>query len=87
MLCKLQLRYRVRCIHRAMFTRLRLARYMKTERCGDLRGQRAAIHHFALRDRVNPAGLTAQYPMSDLLSIEDINIAALADGMPRSFSV
>ncbi|MDC6179553.1 phage virion morphogenesis protein [Ralstonia solanacearum] len=84
---KPQLRHRAGRIRRAMFTRLRLARYMKTEADANTAvvtfsgtAQRiAAVHQFGLRDRVNKTGLTARYPARELLGLDDGDIAIVTD--------
>ncbi|OIT10923.1 phage virion morphogenesis protein [Ralstonia solanacearum] len=89
---KPQLRHRAGRIRRAMFMRLRLARYIRTEADANSAvvtfagsAQRiATVHQFGLRDRVNKAGLTAQYPARELLGISDSDIAAIADLVMRS---
>ncbi|QCX49870.1 phage virion morphogenesis protein [Ralstonia pseudosolanacearum] len=82
-----QLRRRAGRIRRAMFTRLRLARYMKTETDANTAvvtfagsAQRIArVHQFGLRDRVNKAGLTAQYPVRELLGFDERDVASIAE--------
>ncbi|MGA4279061.1 phage virion morphogenesis protein [Ralstonia nicotianae] len=84
---KPQLRHRAGRIRRAMFVRLRLARYMKTEADANAAvvtfagsAQRiATVHHFGLRDRVNKAGLTAQYPARELLGIDEADVRRISD--------
>ncbi|MCK4117823.1 phage virion morphogenesis protein [Ralstonia nicotianae] len=84
---KPQLRHRAGRIRRAMFARLRLARYMKTEADANTAvvtfagtAQRiATVHQFGLRDRVNKAGLTAQYPARQLLGLDDGDVYSIAD--------
>ncbi|RAA07680.1 phage virion morphogenesis protein [Ralstonia pseudosolanacearum] len=86
---KPQLRHRAGRIRRAMFVRLRLTRYMKTGADANANAavvtfvgsvQRiATVHHFGLRDRVNKAGLTAQYPERKLLGMDDADVARIAD--------
>ncbi|QOK96350.1 phage virion morphogenesis protein [Ralstonia pseudosolanacearum] len=74
-------------IRRAMFTHLRLARYMKTEADANTAvvtfagsAQRIArVHQFGLRDRVNKAGLTAQYPVRQLLGLNDGDLQCITD--------
>ncbi|MGA3953159.1 phage virion morphogenesis protein [Ralstonia nicotianae] len=84
---KPQLRHRAGRIRRAMFARLRLARYMKTEADANTAvvtfvgsAQRiATVHQFGLRDRVNKAGLTAQYPVRELLGLDDGDVHRITD--------
>lgn len=79
---KPQLRHKRGGIQRSMFTRLRMAKYMRVEAspnaavitfAGKVR-RIASVHHFGLRDRVNKNGLTAQYPSRTLLGIEDADV-------------
>ncbi|MHA6887232.1 phage virion morphogenesis protein [Ralstonia pseudosolanacearum] len=82
-----QLRRRAGRIRRAMFTRLRLARYMKTEADANTAvvtfagsAQRIArVHQFGMRDRVNKTGLTAQYPARELLGIDEADMQRISD--------
>ncbi|MDB0573746.1 phage virion morphogenesis protein [Ralstonia solanacearum] len=84
---KPQLRHRSGRIRRAMFTRLRLARYMKAEADANTAAvtfagntlRIATVHQFGLRDRVNKTGLTAQYPARGLLGIDDADVARITD--------
>ncbi|MCK4131028.1 phage virion morphogenesis protein [Ralstonia nicotianae] len=84
---KPQLRHRVGRIRRAMFVRLRLARYMKTETDANTavvsfagNAQRiATVHHFGLRDRVNKSGAIAQYPARELLGLDEADVQRIAD--------
>lgn len=79
---KPQLRHKRGGIRRAMFTRLRMAKYMRVEASpnaaaitfADKVRRIASVHHFGLRDRVNKNGLTAQYPSRTLLGIEDADV-------------
>ncbi|OCS48513.1 phage virion morphogenesis protein [Ralstonia pickettii] len=79
---KPQLRHKRGGIRRSMFTRLRMAKYMRIEAspnaavitfAGKVR-RMASVHHFGLRDRVNANGLTAKYPARELLGIEDADV-------------
>ena len=74
---KPQLRHKRGGIRRTMFTRLRMAKYMRIEAspnaavitfAGKVRHV-ASVHHFGLRDRVNANGLTAQYPARELIGL------------------
>ncbi|BCL91389.1 phage virion morphogenesis protein [Ralstonia pseudosolanacearum] len=84
---KPQLRRRVGRIRRAMFMRLRLTRYMKTEADANTavvtfagNAQRiATVHHFGLRDRVNKNGLLVQYPVRELLGLDAADIDRVTD--------
>ncbi len=70
-----------------MFTRLRLARYMKAEADANtavvtFAGNAlriATVHQFGLRDRVNKTGLTARYPARELLGLDDGDVQCIAD--------
>ncbi len=84
---KPQLRHRAGRIRRAMFTRLRLARYMKTEADANTAAvtfagnalRIATVHQFGLRDRVNRTGLTARYPARELLGLDDGDLQRITD--------
>lgn len=84
---KPQLRHRARRIRRAMFTRLRLARYMKVEADANTAAvtfagnalRIATVHQFGLRDRVNKTGLTARYPARELLGLDDADLQCITD--------
>ncbi|MCK4133209.1 phage virion morphogenesis protein [Ralstonia nicotianae] len=84
---KPQLRHRTGRIRRAMFMRLRLARYMKAEANANAavvtfagNAQRiAAVHHFGLRDRVNNNGLTVQYPVRELIGMSYPDLQKVVD--------
>ena len=75
---KPQLRHKRGGIRRKMFTRLRMARYMRIEADPNTAVvtfastvlRIATVHHFGLRDRVNKSGLTARYPARELLGID-----------------
>ncbi|WP_296223224.1 phage virion morphogenesis protein [Ralstonia sp. UBA689] len=84
---KPQLRHKRGGIRRSMFTRLRMAKYMRIEAspnaavitfAGKVR-RIASVHHFGLRDRVNKNGLTAQYAARELLGLDDGDIANITD--------
>ncbi|HWV03543.1 phage virion morphogenesis protein [Ralstonia sp.] len=79
---KPQLRHKRGGIRRSMFTRLRMAKYMRIEASpnaavitftGKVR-RIASVHHFGLRDRVNANGLTAKYPVRELLGLNDRDV-------------
>ena len=79
---KPQLRHKRGGIRRSMFTRLRMAKYMRIEAspdaavitfAGEVR-RIATVHHFGLRDRVNANGLTAKYPVRELLGFNDSDV-------------
>ncbi|MGN7105175.1 phage virion morphogenesis protein [Ralstonia holmesii] len=84
---KPQLRHKRGGIRRAMFSRLRMARYFKAQADPNTAvvtfagtAQRiATVHHFGLRDRVNKNGLTAKYPARQLLGFDDGDIANITD--------
>lgn len=82
---KPQLRHKRGGIRRSMFTRLRMAKYMRIEAspnaavitfAGKVRHV-ASVHHFGLRDRVNKNGLTAQYPQRQLLGLDESQLALI----------
>ncbi|MEQ6349947.1 phage virion morphogenesis protein [Ralstonia pseudosolanacearum] len=91
---KPQLRHRAGRIRRAMFARLRLARYMKTEADANAAvvtfagsAQRiATVHHFGLRDRVNNNGLTAQYSARELLGLDEGDVECVTDTVLQHLS-
>ncbi|MDC6286804.1 phage virion morphogenesis protein [Ralstonia pseudosolanacearum] len=91
---KPQLRHRAGRIRRAMFMRLRLARYMKAQADANTavvafvdKAQRiATVHHFGLRDRVNKAGLTAQYSTRELLGLDAGDVHRITDLVLRHLS-
>ena len=84
---KPQLRHKRGGIRRSMFTRLRMAKYMRIEASPNAavitfagKVQRiASVHHFGLRDRVNKNGLTATYPARELLGMGDADIERILD--------
>ena len=84
---KPQLRHKRGGIRRSMFTRLRMAKYMRIEAsphtavitfAGNVRHV-ASVHHFGLRDRVNKNGLTAKYAARELLGLEDADAGRVLD--------
>lgn len=84
---KPQLRHKRGGIRRAMFSRLRMARYLKGEADPNTAvvtfagtTQRiATVHHFGLRDRVNKNGLMAQYPARELLGLDAADVDTITD--------
>lgn len=84
---KPQLRHKRGGIRRAMFSRLRMARYLKAQADPNTAvvifagtAQRiAAVHHFGLRDRVNKNGLRARYPVRELLGFDDADVGRVTD--------
>ncbi|MCT7309688.1 phage virion morphogenesis protein [Ralstonia sp. CHL-2022] len=92
---KPQLRHKRGGIRRSMFTRLRMAKYMRVEAspnaavitfAGKVR-RIASVHHFGLRDRVNKNGLTAKYPARELLGIDDGDVELVTDVILRHVSM
>jgi phage virion morphogenesis protein len=84
---KPQLRHKRGGIRRSMFTRLRMAKYMRIEAsphaavitfAGKVR-RIASVHHFGLRDRVNANGLTAQYPARELIGLNSDDIRRITN--------
>ena len=79
---KPQLRHKRGSIRRSMFTRLRMARYMRIETdpttavitFAGTALRIATVHHFGLRDRVSKNGLTAKYPARELLGLSEGDI-------------
>ncbi|CAJ0703937.1 phage virion morphogenesis protein [Ralstonia holmesii] len=88
---KPQLRHKRGGIRRAMFSRLRMARYLKAQADPNTAvvtfagtAQRiATVHHFGLRDRVNKNGLMAQYPARELLGLDAADIDAVTEMVVR----
>lgn len=84
---KPQLRLRPGRIRRAMFMRLRTARFMKAQSDENAavvtfvgNAQRiAAVHQLGLRDRVNKAGMEVKYPQRELLGFDDGDVDRIAD--------
>ena len=84
---KPQLRHKRGGIRRAMFSRLRMARYLKAQADPNTAvvtfagtAQRiATVHHFGLRDRVNKNGLTAKYPVRELLGFDDRDVGRITE--------
>jgi len=69
-------------IRRGLFSKLRTARFLKTEASPDGAtigfsgrvGQIARVHHYGLRDRVRPGGPEHQYAARPLLGVTDDDI-------------
>ncbi len=86
---KPQLRHKRGGIRRKMFTRLRMARYMRIEAdpntavvtFANTALRIAAVHHFGLRDRVNKSGLMARYPARQLLGLDDGDVEMVTKAM------
>ncbi len=84
---KPQLRQRPGRVRRNMFARLRTARFLKAQSNPSAAvvtfvgsAQRiATVHQFGLRDRVNKAGLKAQYPRRELLGFANVDVSRIAD--------
>ena len=84
---KPQLRHKRGSVRRKMFTRLRMARYMRIEAAPNTAAvtfagtalRIATVHQFGLRDRVNRNGLTAKYPARALLGFDDGDIGLVTD--------
>lgn len=84
---KPQLRHKRGSIRRAMFSRLRMARYLKAQVDPNTAvvtfagtAQRiATVHHFGLRDRVNKNGLTVKYAARELLGLDDGDVGSITD--------
>jgi len=80
---KPQLRQKAGRIRRQMFTKLRTARFLKTEASADtaLVGfasqveRIARVHLLGLRDRVRPSGPEVRYPARALLGVSDHDAA------------
>ncbi|MBY4672442.1 hypothetical protein FEP95_02029 [Burkholderia multivorans] len=74
-------------IRRAMFSKLRTARFLKTASSADasvLHFTRdveriARVHQEGLRDRVQRNGPIVQYPARELLGLADADVARIAD--------
>jgi phage virion morphogenesis protein len=84
---KPQLRHKRGGIRRSMFTRLRMAKYMRIEASphaavisfSDKVRRIASVHHFGLRDRVNKNGMTVPYPARGLLGFDNSDIQRVSD--------
>lgn len=85
---KPQLRHKKGSIRRQMFSRLRLAKYMKAAGTPneaivtftDTVARIARVHHLGLRDKVNrKTGLEIQYPARQLLGIPPEDEALIAE--------
>lgn len=84
---KPQLRARPGRVKRAMFARLRTARFLKAQSNPDAavvsfvgRTQRiATVHQFGLRDRVNRGGMEVTYAQRELLGFDDGDVDRITD--------
>lgn len=74
-------------IRRTMFSKLRTAKYLKTEAKPDAAvvgfvsqvGRIAPVHQYGLRDRAQKGGPEVQYPVRQLLGFSDADIEAVSD--------
>lgn len=72
---------------KAMFTKLRTAKYLKLQTSPDsaglaftgLSGRIAAIHHYGLRAKVDKNGPTYDYPSRELLGFSRSDLELIAD--------
>lgn len=84
---KPQLRQQKGKLRRTMFSKLRTAKYLKTEAKPDAAvvgfvsqvGRIAAVHQYGLRDRAQKGGSEVQYPVRQLLGFTDADIEAVSD--------
>lgn len=84
---KPQLRHKTGRIKRQMFSRLRLAKYLKASSTpneaivsfSETVARIAKVHHFGLRDKVNRRGLEVDYPARQLLGIPPDDEALIAE--------
>lgn len=84
---KPQLRQQKGKLRRTMFSKLRTAKYLKTEAKPDAAvvgfvsqvGRIAAVHQYGLRDRAQKGGPEVQYPERQLLGLTDADIEAISD--------
>jgi phage virion morphogenesis protein len=84
---KPQLRHKRGSIRRSMFTRLRMAKYMRIEASphaavisfSDKVRRIASVHHFGLRDRVNKNGITAKYAARELLGLSESDVCKITE--------
>lgn len=82
-----RLRRRKGKLRRAMFAKLRTARFFKVQATSDAAivgftaeiERIARVHHHGLRDRVNRRGLEADYPARRLVGIAESDEAAIKD--------
>lgn len=88
---KPQLRQQKGKLRRQMFSKLRTAKYLKTEAKPDAAvvgfisqvGRIAAVHQYGLRDRAQKGGPEVQYPIRQLLGLTDADIEAISDATIR----
>ncbi len=84
---KPQLRQQKGKLRRTMFSKLRTAKYLKTEAKADAAvvgfvsqvGRIAAVHQYGLRDRAQKGGPEVQYPVRQLLGFSDADIETVSD--------
>lgn len=84
---KPQLRSKKGAIRRAMFSKLRTARFLKMRSSPDEAvitfanqvGRMAVVHQYGLRDRVRKAGPEAQYPARQLLGLTAAEVESVTD--------
>lgn len=88
---KPQLRQQKGRLRRQMFSKLRTAKYLKTEAKPDAAvigfvsqvGRIAAVHQYGLRDRAQKGGPEVQYPVRQLLGFSEADIEAISDATIR----
>lgn len=91
---KPQIRERKGKLRRTMFSKLRTAKYLKTEAKSEAAvvgfvsqiGRIAAVHQYGLRDRVQKGGTEVLYPSRQLLGFTDADIDAIRDAVLTKLS-
>ena len=86
---KPQLRRKKGALRRALFAKLRTAKWLKIEATPDTATvvfadqvqHMAQVHQFGLRDKVNPRGLMADYPARRLLGMTDADAQMVQDAV------
>ncbi len=86
---KPQLRKKKGAIRRAMFAKMRTAKWLKIEATPDTATvvfadavqHMADVHQHGLRDKVNPRGLTAQFPARRLLGFSHADTDMVQDAV------
>ena len=81
-------------LRRTMFSKLRTAKYLKTDAKPDAAvlgfistvGRIAAVHQYGLRDRAQKGGHEVQYPSRQLLGFTDADIDAIRDAVLTKLS-
>lgn len=84
---KPQVRVQKGKLRRTMFSKLRTAKYLKTEAKPDAAvigfvsqvGRIAAVHQYGLRDRAQKGSPEVQYPVRQLLGFTDTDIEVISD--------